>query len=95
MTLTPYYANISTVTNNTQEIEMNEFESVAKRQANIQDNFVNSVMDQFNKTREEANKVWQVYLAERIVKCDFVTGQYQLSHGIFWESDIIDNAINS
>lgn len=71
------------------------FKSIAQRQVNAENRFIDDVMEQFGKTKIEAEKVLQVYRKVGAVRIDPVTGQYLLKHGAFWELSVINNALVS
>lgn len=60
---------------------------------NSTDSFLQSVMEQFNKTHDEAKKVLREYKKHKIVKFDACNGEIKLRHGAFWELDVINRAI--
>ena len=73
---------------------MKNFEVVAKRIVNAKKDFVDNIVEQFNKTEEEANIVFDVFKKHRIIKIDLSVSKYQLQHGAFWSLDVINNALN-
>lgn len=52
-----------------------------------------SIQEQFNKTAEEARTIIDVFLREKVLKIDVVTGNSSLVHGAFWEADVMDRAL--
>lgn len=57
-------------------------------------NFVNQVMAH-GFTKEESNKVFSVYLKLKIIKIDRVNKTYNVTHGVYWDKEILRNAINN
>jgi len=57
------------------------------------DQFKAAIVEQFGKTELEAQLVLDCYEAADVVRFDGVSGGYTLTHGIFWEADIIETAI--
>ena len=57
---------------------MQACKNIAKRSINAENNFINSVMEQFNFTKNEAEKILSVYKKHKLIKIDYVTGQFQL-----------------
>lgn len=72
---------------------MTEFKVIAQRLANAEDRFMAAVQEQFGKTEAEAAKILAVFKDHKIVKLDAITGQFTLSQGIFWDSVVMDNAL--
>jgi DNA repair protein RadC/predicted RNA methylase len=66
--------------------------AVAQRMLAGEERFIESVMEQFGKTREEAERVLARFKETKLVHIDSVTGQYQLKTGASWEQDVIDRA---
>ena len=64
-----------------------------QRMENAQTSFINDVMEQFGKTEEEATKVLAVFRKVKAVKYDAAMGVYNLTHGAYWEADVIDRAL--
>jgi hypothetical protein len=83
-------AHLCTVNGNT----VAEFKPIAERMVSAEKSFCELVIDRIGCTKEEAEKVLSVYLKEKIAKMDAVNGKITLKHGIFWENDILKNAIN-
>lgn len=67
--------------------------TIGKRQMNAVDSFVDSVMDQFGFSQDEARKIWEVYFKNRIVKTDATMGQYKLADGRFWDKEVMRRAL--
>lgn len=71
----------------------NGFRDIATRMHNAAENFIGSVVEQFGTTRPQAEKVLRVFRKAKAVKLDPIMGRYELRHGGFWESDVIQRAI--
>jgi len=71
-----------------------QFEPIADRISQARIEFVGSVMEQFNKTQDEANKVLDVFIKVKAVKLNVAMGRYDLTHGAYWETAVIDNALS-
>ena len=69
------------------------FKDMAQRAENATEGFLTDVQEQFGKTREEAEKVLAVFKKARAVKLCWALGRYELTHGAFWEADVIDRAL--
>ena len=66
--------------------------NVATRIVNAGDVFVANVMDQFGKSKPEAERVLAAFRKVKAVKLDAVNGRYNLTHGAYWEQEVIDRA---
>lgn len=73
----------------------NAFQGIAQRTVNAENSFVQSVMEQFGKTENEAQQVLTVFKQCKAVKIDAVTGQFALTHGAFWDIEVINNALSA
>ena len=72
---------------------MNGCKSIAQRIVNAENKFIDEVVEQFNFTSEQAEKIMTVYRKFKIVKIDAVTGQFELKHGAFWDRIPMENAL--
>jgi len=72
---------------------MNPMGPMAIRIENAHDNFIADLMEQFDYTEAQAEHILNVYVREHVVKLDVAIGCYRLSHGIFWERDVLNNAL--
>lgn len=70
-----------------------QLEPIFTRIENARINFVQSVMEQFGKTETEAHHVLDVFIKEKAVKLCVALGRYQLTHGGYWELDVINTAL--
>ena len=71
----------------------NEFKDIARRIENAHNDFIANVVEQFNVTTEDAEKVLRVFKKAKAVKLAVGIGRYELTHGAFWEKDVIHRAI--
>ncbi|MCP4083172.1 MAG: hypothetical protein GY743_23365 [Planctomycetaceae bacterium] len=72
---------------------MNELYPLAYNIVMAENRFIDAVMEQFDKTQLEAEKILSVFQAEKIVLIDPVMGSFTLSQGLFWEQDVMDTAL--
>lgn len=61
---------------------------------NAHNSFIENLMEQFDLTAPQAEKVLRVYQKAKAVKLDPIGGRYMLTHGGFWEADVIKRAID-
>jgi hypothetical protein len=73
---------------------MSEFKTMAIRLTNAENAFMEAVKEQFCKTDVETRKILEVFKSERIVILDPVTSGFTLSNGIFWDAQVMDNALD-
>lgn len=69
------------------------FQAMAQREINAGNSFVASVIEAFGTTREQAEKVLLVFRKAKAVKLQRAIGVYNLTHGAFWDRDVIERAI--
>ena len=72
---------------------MQACKNIAQRSINAENNFINSVMEQFNFSQNEAERILSVYKKYKLVKIDYVTGQFNLKDGRFWDRYPMENAL--
>lgn len=72
---------------------MNSYEGMAHRLVNAEIQFIEDVREQFGKTQDEAEKIFKVFLAKKVIKLCPHSGRAILSHGIFWEQAVMDTAL--
>lgn len=75
-------------------IKSNPCSDLVTRQINAMNSFVEAVQEQFGKSKEQAEKVLSVFRKAKAVKFDTNNGQWTLSHGAFWDADVINRAID-
>jgi hypothetical protein len=68
---------------------------VARRIVNAEESFMATVIERTGCTAHEAAKVLSVYRKAKVVKMDAVGGTLKVKHGVFWDADILRNAIQS
>jgi hypothetical protein len=71
------------------------FKDIAVRMDNAASKFIDAVVEQFNFSQEDATTIYNVYLREKIVNIDAVGGQYRLTHGAFWDKEVMKRALES
>jgi hypothetical protein len=57
--------------------------------------FIEAVKDQFGFSSFEANRIYDVYYRNKLVKVDSVNGSFELTDGRFWDKDVMQRAIDS
>lgn len=67
--------------------------AMGQRIENARKSFVDNLIEQFALTTEQAHHVLDVYIKLKVVKLDPIGGVYNLKHGIYWEPDVIRNAV--
>jgi len=72
---------------------MQACKNIAQRSVNAENRFIDSVMEQFNFTKDEAEKILSVYKKHKLVKIDYVMGQCILKDGRFWDKYPMENAL--
>lgn len=70
------------------------FKDMAQRLVNAEKRFIDSVVEQFGFSKEDAAKALFIYKKHKIVKLDPVDGSFKIKAGVFWEADVIKNAID-
>lgn len=73
----------------------NAFEDMAVRASNAENDFKTNVVEQFEFTEVEAEKILCVYLKVKALKLDVNIGNYKLTNGLFWDKEVMTNALNS
>lgn len=71
---------------------MKEFQPIAQRIVNAENSFILEVQEQFGKSEAEAEKILEVFKSENIIILE-PTGQFSLSNDIFWDAQVMDNAL--
>jgi hypothetical protein len=66
---------------------------IAQRQMNAANEFCSMLAEQFSITEDDARRVFDVFRKVRALKFDAVGGRYTLTHGAFWEPDVIAKAL--
>lgn len=68
--------------------------AVAQRIVNAEKNFIECVMAN-GFTKEEAEKVLRTYRKAKVIKVDPVLGRITVKHGVYWEKDVLRNAVRA
>lgn len=74
--------------------ERKHLAQIAQTTVDCHNNFVSQVMAH-GFTKEEAEKVFSVYLELKIIKIDRVNKTYNVTHGAYWGKEVFRNAINN
>jgi hypothetical protein len=74
--------------------QVNEFEAVSIRLNNAENKFVDSVMEQFGKSKQEAEIILSVFKKKKAIKIDPVLGKFSLTHGALWDKQVMDTALD-
>jgi hypothetical protein len=69
--------------------------NLVHRQANAAKSFVDSVVEQFGLTREQASAALDRMMKDKLVKLDAISGQFQLKDGRAWDKDVMLRAAES
>ncbi len=69
------------------------FKDMVLRIENAHNKFNEQVMEVLNCTEQEANLIKDVYLKNKIAKCDANIGRIHVKHGAFWEKDVLNRAL--
>jgi len=69
------------------------YKSIAQRIVNAENNFLNAVSEQFGFSPEEALTILNVFKKYKIIKIDAIGGQFTLSHGAYWDKEVMNNAL--
>jgi hypothetical protein len=57
--------------------------------------FIAQVIKTAKCTRKQAEKVFKEYKKNKIITCDVrCTGTWSVKHGVFWDKEVLWNAIN-
>lgn len=67
--------------------------AIAQRMVNADQSFIDSVIEQFGFSREDAVKILNKYKDLKVVSTDVVGGQFNLKDGRFWDKEVMENAI--
>jgi hypothetical protein len=69
------------------------FKDMAIRIENAHTSFINDVMEQFNFNEKEAEKILSVFKKVKAVKIDVAMGRMNLTHGAFWDKEVMIRAL--
>ena len=59
----------------------------------VKDSFTNAVMEQFGYSRQEAERIYRVFLDVKALVFGHGGNGYSLAHGAFWDKDVMDRAL--
>ena len=68
---------------------------IANRQIDAANDFIVLLMESGKCSREQAEKVFNLYLKEKMIKLDTWMGRYSVKHGAYWDYQVIQNAIEA
>lgn len=71
----------------------NAYKQIAQRIVNAENNFIELVMNAGKCSKDEAEKVFNLYRKEKFIKLDAVGGTYKVKHGQFWDYEVLQRAI--
>ena len=71
------------------------FQDIALRLVNGDNQFLDNLREQFGTTTAQGEKVLRVFRKCKAVKRELSSGRWMLTHGAFWESKVIQRAIDS
>lgn len=75
-------------------MEMKGAFTMEQRRISAAKKFTGNVMEQFGYTQKQADIILDVYIKLKAVKINYGIGTYQLVHGIYWDRDVMDCALN-
>jgi len=73
---------------------MNGMAPIFQRIENAQNSFIDNVMEQFGYTEEEAERILKAYQKAKAVKLNSAMGRYDLTHGIYWDREVMERALS-
>jgi len=71
----------------------NSTKGFATREHNAVVRFIDSVVEQFGFSVDQAEKILSVFRKLKVVKIDGVNGQYSLKHGGLWDREVMERAL--
>jgi hypothetical protein len=74
--------------------KMSSLKDMAIREMNAGNNFITSLVEQFDLSPDQAEKVLTVFIKVKAVKLNRTMGKFELRHGAFWEKEVIERALN-
>ena len=72
---------------------MNGTSAVAQRMVNAQNGFIENVTSQFGFSQDEALIILNVFIKNKVVKLNLGIGRYNLVHVIYWDKEVMKNAL--
>ena len=76
------------------KFKKSEIAPIAQRIINAENKFIDSVVEQFGKTEDEAKIILEVFKREKIVKIDPIGGRFTLTDGIYWDGVVMNNVLS-
>lgn len=76
-------------------MKINGTRDIAQRIVNAETSFIECLMVAGQITKDQAEKVLQVYRKAKVVKMDPVVGQMTVKHGAFLDRDVIIRAMEA
>jgi hypothetical protein len=70
-------------------------EPIVIRENNACNSFYEVVMNKINCNRNEAVKILNVYIKAKVAKINIHVGHVDVKHGVFFEAEVLMNALNS
>lgn len=67
--------------------------TIAQRELNAINMFTDSIYEQFHIDKKDALKVLNIFKKYKLIKIDKTIGQFKLTDGRVWDSNVINNAI--
>jgi hypothetical protein len=61
---------------------------------NAHEGFINSLVESFNLSKEDAEKVLAIFKGAKVVKLYANIGRYEIVHGGYWSESVCNAAIN-
>lgn len=71
------------------------FQDIAQRLVNGDNQFLDNLREQFGTTTEQGEKVLRVFRKCKAVKREVASGRWVLTHGAFWDSAVVQRAIET
>jgi len=69
------------------------YKDIAQRIVNAETSFIACMEDGYGLTEDEALRVFNLYMKERIIKVDAVMGSWTVKHGAFLDKETIQKAV--
>ena len=61
---------------------------------NTRDSFIRCVIEQFGFAKVDAVIIYNIFIQEKVLKVDKQTGGFTLTHGAYWDKDVMNNALD-
>lgn len=69
------------------------FQAIAQRMDNAKVNFIETLMNLGGISKDEARKVMELYLKNKLARIDTGIGRIQVKHGAFLDREVILRAV--